>query len=717
MNVNTASREYGDARMKVLHAHTPAAETSYHVTEAPSFIDIPETDIIYGRRDAHAVPLPFTDYTTGLAVETPFILANPIDASSPLVNAVFVAGKVVWIKAHNDFVNKLLVAEAAGVVGVVFFNDDPRGDTATFEEFTLFYDFTGTTIPSCVVGRENGLLITGYLGGDENNVANYQMKTDNTTVHSGIITNGRHSALVEGEFIIGVIRDDRVVRALREQGIIGPSDAAPAKYGYITHFYSAFSFIGDSTLLDWVEQDNPILTENIQIARLMAARVIEYFNNAGVSHIICDIRNVSGGSSYFWDSMQNLSGGDREFNGGFSTAGGIVNIQNIDPAGVQWVTDGFSRTRIAEDAGAITYDYLSSSRACYPSDWESIVSKGFPANGFFRGTPGNPKKILWFTNSTTISATQDAYTSWKGTSRDTTEFDGDLGNNTNFIGYGCYYRPFSTGGNYDTYLNWYTRGRTGEEDLVFAPMWSIDRWDIGRVAYIVRSQYLNGFSEPSTGGVLKALGQDFTRYHQPQLKWDMNADIFFQDIGYTVQDSDKFNVGVVDVNVGTRVPGSAGTSGFTVTVSIAGTASSQEAIDVNVAGSSASSVDGKYFILYDNVGSVAFWYSTGSTVEPIHGANRSIMISLVSLDTDLEIAQKTQVSINADSKFNAYLSSFDSFNNNCTPWVSRRHPAGEVNFYNALTWRDTALEKAFAILIDPNVETHYYKDDGYYYLN
>ena len=716
------------ARVKVLTAHNPGPVSSYYAADTSDPQDEEEIPF-YGLPNSNAVLLPSTDSTDPVATGTSFILADPIDASSALTNASFVAGKTVWIKAHDNFVNKLIVAQNAGALCVVFFNDDPSGDIHIYEELAnpALYDFTGTTIPLCIVSRQHGQYITGYTGGNENDPANYQMKTDNTTVHSGIVTNGKHSTIVDGEWTIGIIRDDRVVRSLREQGLIGPTDPAPAKFGYITHHWSSFSFVGDPTQLSWFDQDasaaTPIST-NLQMAALMAARIIGYFNDAGVNHIICDIRNTTGGSSSVWNAIMTLCGGDRERNGGFGTVGIANNIQNIDPAGVQSVFDGMSLNKYSEDNGITVYQFISGTRTCYPSDWESIVSQGFPSNGFFRGTsPSNQKKLLWYTNSTTISATQDAYCGFKGTSRDTTNFDGDLGNDTKFVGYGCYYRPFSTGGGYDTYLNWYARNRAGEEDIKFGPMWAIDRWDAGRVITVSGTTYpiVEGepdYSQPSTGGVVKALDQEFSKLHQPHIKWDMNADNFFQDIGYTYEDSNKYIIGAVDASVGPRTNSSSGTTPFSVSTPIAGTSSVANTTDINVAGSNAVSIDGTYFVMYDDSGSVAFWYdSTGSTPQPVAGTTRYVQIGLLSTDTDYEIAQKTQAAIEADAKFSAVTFLFDPYENNCVPWVPRRHPAGSVNFYDPLTWRDTTLEKSFAMLIDPNLETHYYTDDGYGYLN
>lgn len=72
------------------------------------------------------------------------------------------------------------------------------------------------------------------------------------------------------------------------------------------------------------------------------------------------------------------------------------------------------------------------------------------------------------------------------------------------------------------------------------------------------------------------------------------------------------------------------------------------------------SLDGKYFILYDQNGSVAFWYDVGDsgTLEPSHGADRSVEITTVAANDDADtVASKTQAVIDADSEFSATVSS------------------------------------------------------------
>ena len=64
-------------------------------------------------------------------------------------------------------------------------------------------------------------------------------------------------------------------------------------------------------------------------------------------------------------------------------------------------------------------------------------------------------------------------------------------------------------------------------------------------------------------------------------------------------------------------------------------------------------LDGTYFILQDAAGSVAFWYDTsGSTSEPLHGADRAVEItSVVPGDLAATVATKSAVFIAGDAAF------------------------------------------------------------------
>lgn len=74
------------------------------------------------------------------------------------------------------------------------------------------------------------------------------------------------------------------------------------------------------------------------------------------------------------------------------------------------------------------------------------------------------------------------------------------------------------------------------------------------------------------------------------------------------------------------------------------------------------SLDGKYFIIEDEDGTVAGWMDlTGTTVEPIHGADRSIRILAAENDGPNAIALAIQTAFDADSKFSATVSDNRTF--------------------------------------------------------
>lgn len=85
-----------------------------------------------------------------------------------------------------------------------------------------------------------------------------------------------------------------------------------------------------------------------------------------------------------------------------------------------------------------------------------------------------------------------------------------------------------------------------------------------------------------------------------------------------------------------------GTSGFTTARSVDGTAD--------------DSLDGKYFIINDENGSVAVWYDVGDdgTQEPFHGADRSIRVPGVNYgDSAATVAAATVAVVNPDAFFSA----------------------------------------------------------------
>jgi hypothetical protein len=521
--------------------------------------------------------------------------------------------------------------------------------------------------------------------------------------------------IVSGEFLIGIVRDDKVRQAL---GLL-PTDPLPSgKVGYISHTSSDFSWNGDPTIYSWYDENLAnidSLSNNMNMVILACATVMNYFNEHGCDHIICDIRNTQGGWSSFMWSFIKLMGDDREH----QLTGGVTSLFNsIEAVDIQYSKSTMSLLRHSELNGGRPYKWFTSNRDCKPSDIAKIFTypdHGFPANPFFKGSEDKQKRVIWFINATTTSGTQLAYIQSKAASKDTILFDGDFGSNTQFIGYGCYYRTFSTAGSYGSFINWYGNNRIGAELHPNAPMFGLDRIEIGRVCYIEGADVSQGY--PSTGGVAKALDGELGNLHQPHLKWDMNADIFVQDIGYTIEDAELTqSLEIADANLGARTNGSAGTSGLLVTTTQDGDADHHERTKVDMVGTTAAGLAGKYFILFDDVGQVYVWFSlNNASVDPAPGG-RGIKVIVLAGDDAYTLAQKTADAVNADSKFDAAANTIDVVKYNL-PWTHRRHPAypaeGSVDVRNPLTFRDTPLERAISILFDSNASDHYYQQDSY----
>lgn len=72
----------------------------------------------------------------------------------------------------------------------------------------------------------------------------------------------------------------------------------------------------------------------------------------------------------------------------------------------------------------------------------------------------------------------------------------------------------------------------------------------------------------------------------------------------------------------------------------------------------AGSLFGRYFVMYDQAGPVAVWFGDASTPQPNSGANRHIKVTLVSGDTNTQVASKLQLAVDADSEFSATVAGF-----------------------------------------------------------
>jgi len=88
-------------------------------------------------------------------------------------------------------------------------------------------------------------------------------------------------------------------------------------------------------------------------------------------------------------------------------------------------------------------------------------------------------------------------------------------------------------------------------------------------------------------------------------------------------------------------------------------ADTAEVTDITSVADSSDSLDGTYFTLYDDAGSVAFWIDTddSGTAEPTHGAARGVEITTITTDmTAAQVAAEIQIAVDADAKFSAAVS-------------------------------------------------------------
>ena len=112
------------------------------------------------------------------------------------------------------------------------------------------------------------------------------------------------------------------------------------------------------------------------------------------------------------------------------------------------------------------------------------------------------------------------------------------------------------------------------------------------------------------------------------------------DSAFTVTQLNN-TVNVINVINGAFNASDSATSGFLITDTI---------------GTADISLDGKYFLLNDMSGSVAVWFDVGNdgTLEPIHGANRSIKVSGVNYGDDADtVATILSNTLNSDYAFDA----------------------------------------------------------------
>ena len=324
---------------------------------------------------------------------------------------------------------------------------------------------------------------------------------------------------IDGNWMVGIMKNDVVERSFVESGIPVPNPLPV--YGYITHDLTNFSFQGDLTKLPWYD---PVYEEvsrlffigSISPAIACVSKIFQYFNSKGVTHIVFDQRSAAGGGSAMAPAISILSGGDRSF-----SIDELSMINRLEPNGVSDVYSEGSLARQLELEG-LTYPVLgplglNTYSDCKPSVFEQA---GVPVDGFFRGTVDQPRNIMWIHPNQTISATQLDLCTIKGTSLDKSTWDGDLGSNTTVAVYGSYVLPFSTGGGFDNIVQWYGKNRAGEEPLKVPPLFLVDRYEVARLGY------------RTDDDVLQALDQDFNQLTRPHILWDMNSDVWIQDIGF-----------------------------------------------------------------------------------------------------------------------------------------------------------------------------------------
>lgn len=117
-------------------------------------------------------------------VNVQFILADPVLANTPLVNAVHCTGKiVVCLLGVNSVATKIANAYAAGAIAVVVINN-----VGTFTVVDMSVGIS-TQIPSLSISREIGNTLTGYNGGDPTLTTSYAMPTTGATGYIGTLRN------------------------------------------------------------------------------------------------------------------------------------------------------------------------------------------------------------------------------------------------------------------------------------------------------------------------------------------------------------------------------------------------------------------------------------------------------------------------------------------------------------------------------------------------
>lgn len=122
-----------------------------------------------------------------------------------------------------------------------------------------------------------------------------------------------------------------------------------------------------------------------------------------------------------------------------------------------------------------------------------------------------------------------------------------------------------------------------------------------------------------------------------------------------------------------------------------------------------SDLDGKYFIIYDDVGSVGVWFDVdNSSTPPTTGAARDIEIDITAADTANDLASKLSTQLGADSKFSTMTSTFLSIIASST--VGNKTNASDFNTGLGIVVTDgfSELSNKYFLLYSVNDETTFY---------
>jgi hypothetical protein len=135
---------------------------------------------------------------------------------------------------------------------------------------------------------------------------------------------------------------------------------------------------------------------------------------------------------------------------------------------------------------------------------------------------------------------------------------------------------------------------------------------------------------------------------------------------------------------------------------------SKEKTTINLASYSPALLEGKYFYVYDDVGSVAAWFNVdGNNSQPAVLANRFLEIPLVASDSPAAIALAIKTTFHADSEFvsvntSTYVMIESATNGNKTNSVN-----GDTNFNFLVEDGSDSINSKYLELSDDKNSKHY----------